>query len=390
MSITHFLSFLLLLISAAAAATTALTHPSDVQALKAFKAAINPNSIPSWSCLASWDFSAADPCALPRRTHFLCGVTCDSSGTRVTAITLDSIGYSGTLSPLVSRLSALTALSLPDNSFHGPIPFDSLSSLPSLQTLSLPGNSFSGGLPPSITGLKSLQDLDLSRNLLSGKTPASLSSLISLQRLDLSFNKFSGSIPKLPPNLIELTIRSNSLSGPVPQPAFSGSGRLEVIDLSANSFSGALQGWIFNLPAIQQVNLSNNTLTRVDIGRPRSGTGEALVAVDLGFNRIEGLVPVNFQFYPSLSALSLRYNRLRGPIPSEYGKKGMSIRRLFLDGNYLTGKPPAEFFSGEGVVTAGSLGDNCLERCPTSSELCLPSQKPMALCKQVYSGKPRS
>lgn len=96
-----------------------------------------------------------------------------------------------------------------------------------------------------------------------------------------------------------------------------------------------------------------------------------------------------------LSSLTLRYNRLRGAIPLELSKK-KSLRRLFLDGNFLNGKPPAGFFGGGGgEEVSGSLGDNCLQGCPGKSQLCSPSQKPYSVCKQAYGGgkgkgKPRS
>lgn len=367
----------------------ALTAPSDISALKAFKASIKASSIPPWSCLASWDFTT-DPCALPRRTQFTCGLTCSPDSTRVTQITLDPAAYSGTLTPLISQLTQLSTLDLSENSFSGPIP-SSISSLSKLQSLTLRSNSFSGSLPPSITNLKSLESLDISHNFLSGFLPNALNSLPNLRRLDLSFNKLAGSLPKLPPNLLELALKRNSLSGSVPKSAFTGLTQLEVVELSENSFSGTLQSWFFLLPSLQQVDLANNSLTGVEIPKPAGNGGGELVAIDLGFNRIEGYPPVNFAGYPVLSSLSLRYNRLRGRIPLEYGRK-KSLKRLYLDGNFLIGQPPA------GLVTngvSGSLGDNCLQACPASSNLCLPSQKPNAICKQAYGGgkgkgKPRS
>lgn len=364
----------------------ALTSPSDISALKAFKSAVKPSSIPPWSCLASWDFTT-DPCAIPRRTHFTCGVTCSPDSTRVTQITLDPAAYSGTLTPLISQLTNLTTLDLADNSFSGAIP-SSISSLSDLQTLTLQSNSFSGSLPPAISNLKSLESLDISHNLLSGFLPNTLNSLPNLRRLDLSFNKLAGTIPKLPPNLLELALKHNSLSGSIPESAFAGLTQLEVIELSENSFSGALQSWFFLLPSLQQVDLANNSLTGVEI--PPNGGGD-LVALDLGSNRIEGYVPVNFGSYPMLSSLSLRYNRLRGRIPVEYGRK-KSLKRLYLDGNFLIGQPPAGLVTG-GNGVSGSLGDNCLQACPASSNLCIPPQKPNAICKQAYGGgrgKPRS
>lgn len=301
-------------------------------------------------------------------------------------MTLDPAGYTGPLSPLVSQLTQLVSLDLADNKFYGPIPA-SLFTLPNLQNLILRVNSFSGSVPNSIFNAKSLQSLDLSHNLISGSLPKALNGLSNLRRLDLSYNKLGGSVPKLPPNLIELALKANSLSGPLYKSSFDELTRLEVVELSENSLTGTVEAWFFSLPSLQQVDLANNGFTRVEISKPKNLESD-LVAVDLGYNKIEGNVPVNFGEYPVLSSLSLRYNRLRGPIPLEYSKK-MSLKRLYLDGNFLNGLPPPEFFSGKEAVS-GSLGDNCLRKCPVSSQLCLKSQKSNSICRQVYGGKPRS
>jgi Leucine-rich repeat (LRR) protein len=363
----------------------ALTSPTDISALKAFKASIKPSSILPWTCLASWNFNT-DPCAFPRRTHFTCGLTCSADSTRITQLVLDPAGYSGTLTPLISRLSQLTTLDLSDNSFYGAIP-PSISSLSNLQTLTLRSNSFSGSVPSSITTLKSLESLDLSHNSLTGLLPNSINSLSNLRRLDLSYNNLTGSLSKLPPNLLELALKHNSLSGSLSKSSFDGLTQLEVVELSENAFTGTLQGWFFLLPSLQQVDLANNSLTRVDVWKPADDASD-LVAVDLGFNKIEGSLPVNFAYHPRLSSLSVRYNRVRGTIPMEYSKTKF-LRRLFLDGNFLIGKPPAGLFAG-GTSVSGSLGYNCLKGCPASSQLCAPSQKPNAICKQAYGGKPSS
>ncbi|XP_059652935.1 leucine-rich repeat receptor-like serine/threonine-protein kinase At1g17230 [Cornus florida] len=376
--------FLHLSLSSLIITTQSTTLPSEISALQSFKSSIKPSTVPSYSCLASWNFTS-DPCSLPHITHFTCGLTCSKSF-RVTQLTLDPAGYSGTLSPLISKLTQLTILDLADNNFYGPIP-SSLSSLHSLQTLILRSNSFSNSVPPSIANLKSLQSIDFSRNSLSGSLPNGMNFMISLRRLDLSFNKLTGSLPKLPPNLVELAVKSNSLSGPLSKSSFDGLTQLEVIELSENWLAGTLQPWFFFLPALQQVNLANNSLARVEIWQPTKVNSD-LVAVDLSFNKIEGNLPINLSGYPLLSSMSLRYNRLRGPIPGEFSKK-QSLRRLFLDGNFLNGTPPGNFFSGVSSVS-GSLGDNCLSSCPVSSQLCLKSQKPTSVCRQAYGGKSRS
>ncbi|XP_008796766.2 probable LRR receptor-like serine/threonine-protein kinase At4g36180 [Phoenix dactylifera] len=371
----------------------AVTAPSDVAALAAFKAAISPASISPSSCLDSWNFSS-DPCR-PGPSHFLCGLTCTTTGGgatatyRVFSITLDPAGYSGALTPLLSNLSLLAHLELADNAFHGPIPA-SLSSLSSLQTLILSSNSFSGTIPSSISKLSSLQILDLSRNSLAGLIPQFWGSMSGLRTLDLSFNRLYGNLPQtMPPNLVDLALRGNSLSGTIKRATFAPLRALEVVELAANRLEGKLEGWFFLLPSLQQVDLANNSLSGVEVGPPPPG--QRLVAVDLGINRIEGQLPAALAGFPALAALSVRHNKLRGAIPSEYAgaKKGVPFGRLFLDGNFLTGTVPAGLLrSGELV---GSLGDNCLRGCPPAAPLCSPPQKPKAACKQVYGvdGRPR-
>ncbi|KAK1417518.1 hypothetical protein QVD17_26647 [Tagetes erecta] len=372
---------LLLLLSTIITATTTTTLSSDITALKSIKSGIYPTTIPPYSCLASWNFTS-DPCSTPHRTYFLCALSC--SANRVTQLTFDHAGYAGTLSPLISQLTQLVTIDLSDNKLSGPIP-SSIFTLPFLQTLNLRSNSFSGTVPPTITNLKMIETLDISHNSLFGPLP-DISTSQTLTRLDLSFNSFTGSIPKLPLNLLELAIKSNHLSGELPETSFNNLTQLEVVELSNNSFTGTIPGWFFLQPLVQQVNLAGNRFTSIEILKPvKAGFSSNLIAVDVGYNEIVGDLSVNFTLYKTLSSLSLRYNKIQGPIPEEYGETA-SLRRLFLDGNYLNGMPPEGLFSGKSSVS-GSLGDNCLKKCPASSELCLKSQKPSATCRRVYGGK---
>ncbi|XP_051146583.1 probable inactive leucine-rich repeat receptor kinase XIAO [Andrographis paniculata] len=359
------------------------TFPADTAALAAFKSAVKPSSIPPSSCLASWNFSAADPCGVPRISHFTCGVTC--SGNRVVQITLDSQGYVGTLTPAISKLSQLIALDLGDNSFYGAIP-SSISSITNLETLILRVNSFSGPVPAAIAKLSALETLDLSRNQLSGHLP-DLSSLAGLTRLDASYNRLTGPLPSLPPNLHELALKANSLSGSLTKSSFAGKNRLVVIELSENSFTGALESWFFLLPAIQQVDLANNAFAGIAVSKPPANFNSQLVAVNLSYNNMEGLLPATFADFPALRSLAVSHNKFRGPIPWQYSKKGSPLRRLYLDGNYLNGHPPAGLLAAAEEIS-GSLGDNCLQNCPVSSGLCSTPQKPNSICQQAYRGKP--
>ncbi|PKU71315.1 LRR receptor-like serine/threonine-protein kinase FLS2 [Dendrobium catenatum] len=377
------LSFVLLLLLRFCTPAISITFPGDAAALAAFKAAVVPSSILPFSCLSSWNFSASsDPC----RT-FLCGVSCSADG-RITAIVLDSAGYSGYLPAVISNLSQLQTLDLSNNFFHSSIP-SSLSSLSKLQSLVLASNYFTGTIPFSLlTNLSSLQTLELSRNSFSGSIPAPLSSLTALAILDFSYNRFTGPIPSsLPPNLVTLALRWNSLTGFLIRSAFTPLRRLEVADLAGNRLNGNVEGWLLKLPKIQQLNLANNSLEKWVVWPDTAGDGggQELVAVDLGFNQIEGRLPPELADYPSLVAITVSYNKLRGEIPWQYHgeKNGAAFRRLFLAGNYLQGRVPAVFLGGE---MAGSFGDNCLEGCPVASEMCSPRQKPGWICKMAYSG----
>ncbi|CAN1787304.1 Receptor-like protein 1 [Linum perenne] len=169
--------------------TQSLTSSQDISSLKSFISSISPSSILSWSCLASWKFSAADPCLLPsHRTHPRPG--------RLLRET-----HSANL-----PAHFLTVLDL-----FGDIPF-SISSLSNLQSLNLQLNSFTGSIG-FLTSLKRVESVDLSMNRLIGGLPKGMNSMTNLRQLDLSFNWFTESLPKLPPNLLELVVMANSLSG---------------------------------------------------------------------------------------------------------------------------------------------------------------------------------
>ncbi|KAJ3704657.1 hypothetical protein LUZ61_008362 [Rhynchospora tenuis] len=361
--------------------THSLTLPTDIAALADFKSAITSPASRRLSCLSTWNFTASDPCDFP------CGISCIRSSdtnrySRIIAITLDPAGYSGLLPASLANLTALQHLDLSSNAFLSRIP-GSLFTLPSLKTLVLASNSFTGPIPASLVKASALQKLDLSRNSITGSVPLFLSSLSSLTTLDLSYNRLTGSIPDtLPPNLVELALRGNSMTGFLKQSTFAPLGSIQVIELAENRLQGKLQSWFFLLPSLQQVDLSNNSFTGISVQSPTASNTNQLVAIDLGFNKIKGTLPVQLAQFGSLVAISLRHNALTGPVPAEYcmAKMGMGFRRLFLDGNFLSGEVPQGFFEIKDFV--GSFGDNCLERCPHSMAFCSPAQKPQSICKR--------
>ncbi|KAK4357196.1 hypothetical protein RND71_022806 [Anisodus tanguticus] len=137
------------------------THTRDVIALERLKKSFkNPP--------ADWN---GDPC-LPVQYQWT-GVTC-AGGPRIRVISLNltSMGLSGSLSPSIARLTALSAIWLANNNLTGSIP--DLSSLSNLEILHLEDNQLSGEIPPSLGNIKSLNEIFLQNNNLTGQVPSSL------------------------------------------------------------------------------------------------------------------------------------------------------------------------------------------------------------------------
>ncbi|KHN15789.1 Putative leucine-rich repeat receptor-like serine/threonine-protein kinase [Glycine soja] len=112
-----------------------------------------------------------DPC-MPRQYSWT-GISC-SEGPRIRVVTLNltSMDLSGSLSPFVANMTALTNIWLGNNSLSGQIP--DLSSLKILETLHLEDNQFSGEIPSSLGDISSLQEVFLQNNNLTGQIPANL------------------------------------------------------------------------------------------------------------------------------------------------------------------------------------------------------------------------
>ncbi|WVY98298.1 hypothetical protein V8G54_030449 [Vigna mungo] len=137
------------------------TSTRDVIALEKVKESLR-NPPQDWN---------GDPC-MPQQYSWI-GITC-SEGPRIRVVTLNLTGMdlSGSLSPSVANMTALTNIWLGNNSLTGQIP--DLSSLKMLKTLHLEDNQFSGVIPSSLGNISSLQEVFLQNNNLTGPIPANL------------------------------------------------------------------------------------------------------------------------------------------------------------------------------------------------------------------------
>ncbi|KAG1331744.1 leucine-rich repeat receptor-like serine/threonine-protein kinase [Cocos nucifera] len=138
-----------------------VTHTGDIIALEAIKKNIS-NPPLDWS---------GDPC-MPREYAWT-GVTC-FEGTRIRVVTLNlsSMGLSGSISPSLASLTALSDISFANNNISGNIP--DLSRLKRLEKLHLQDNQLTGRIPSSLGSIKRLSELFLQNNNLTGEVPANL------------------------------------------------------------------------------------------------------------------------------------------------------------------------------------------------------------------------
>nr|CAB3486428.1 unnamed protein product [Digitaria exilis] len=195
---------------------------ADEIALLSAKSAL---SDPSGS-LASWNASTR-----------LCtwrGVMCSRRHPgRIVALSIDSMGLGGRVSPFLGNLSFLRTLDLGNNYLVGPIPPE-LGRLGRLRLLNLSVNSLEGGIPAALGMCTQLTMLSLAANQLQGEIPSVVGSLHNLALLDLQMNNLSGEIPPSVANLSSL----------------------QALALTFNTFSGAIPPYLGRLPELSELYLA--------------------------------------------------------------------------------------------------------------------------------------
>ncbi|KAL5079466.1 hypothetical protein RYX36_007887 [Vicia faba] len=127
--------------------------------------------------------------------------------------------------------------------------------------LHLPAVSLTGKIPAGVfSDLRNLHTLSLRFNSLSGPLPSDLSALTSLRNLYLQQNLLSGELPATffhLTGLVRLNLASNNFSGEIPV-GFQNLTRLKTLYLQNNQFTGSLTE--LNRVELAQFNVSNNKL----------------------------------------------------------------------------------------------------------------------------------
>jgi len=189
----------------------------------------------------------------------------------------------------------LINLNLSNNKFNGHIPIE-ISKLVNLNYLNLSNNKLDGMIPINIYNIEKLTYLNLSNNLLEGPIPIKIKKLINLIYLDLSYNLIKDQLPYY---IFTLD-------------------KLEVLKIQYNEFYG-------NLPLFE-LNIN-------------------ILEINIGKNKLTGLINNNISELQNLIILNLRKNKLTGNIPHDLPN---SLTTLNLSGNYFINN---NFDNLSGIIT---------------------------------------
>ncbi|KAL0845304.1 hypothetical protein Bca101_018550 [Brassica carinata] len=330
--------------------------------------------------------------------------------TKLSYLSLSNNRFTGTLPPNITSLfSNLEFISAYDNAFVGALP-SSLFNLPSLTSIYLTNNQLGGSLKfGNISSPSKLRVLSLGSNQFKGPIPSSISKLVNLEVLDIShwnsnvdFGIFSllrslqrlylshlRATPTIDLNTVlscfksldlldlsgnhVLATNKTTVSDVISNLNLSGCGitefpellrtqtLLQTLDISNNKIKGHVPGWLWMLPNLGYLDLSNNTFIGFEtstrhklssvlghlFGSNNNFSGEvpslicelhSLRTLDLSNNNFSGSIPLCIgNLNSTLSVLNVRQNRLSGCLPRNAFE---SLRSLDVGHNQLVGKLP--------------------------------------------------
>ncbi|XP_043817337.1 receptor-like protein 9a [Manihot esculenta] len=236
---------------------------------------------------------------------------------------------------------------------NGSFPIQELSNLKNLKTLDVSYNQFNSSLSATgLCGLKSLVELDLRGNQLSGPLPECIGNLTNLQFLDLSFNQLSGNIQSIVSELTSLKyllLSGNEFEGSFSFSALANHSKLEAFILSPGSSRLELETenptWFpaFQLKYIQLSNCNLNVRTRAIPSFLRYQ--HDIRFIDLSHNKLVGTFPTwILQNNSNLGVINLGNNSFTGTfqLPNIKGDIINSMAGIDLSCNELSGSIPQE------------------------------------------------
>jgi Leucine-rich repeat (LRR) protein len=289
---------------------------------------------------------------------------------QITHIHLSKNRLSGPLKYGFYNSSSLVTIDLRDNNFTSSIP-NWIGNLSSLSVLLLRDNHFDGELPVQLCLLKQLSILDVSQNQLSGPLPSCLGNLtfkdssqkaivepkigfgsMSIKRayyeimgpplMDSMYSFTKGLWLNFTEEVTEFTTKNMyyGYKGKVLS-------YMSGIDLSNNSFLGAIPPEFGNLSKILSLNLSHNNLTG-SIPATFSNLNH-IESLDLSYNNLNGAIPPQLTEVTTLEVFSVAHNNLSGRTPERKYQFGTFDENCYEGNPFLCGPPLQNNCSEEAV-----------------------------------------
>ncbi|KAG7636241.1 Leucine-rich repeat typical subtype [Arabidopsis thaliana x Arabidopsis arenosa] len=278
----------------------------------------------------------------------------------------DANAFTRTIPSYLLNIPSLSCFDLSDNQLNGNLEFGNISS--SLSDLLLGNNNFRGSIHKSISKLVNLYTLDLSHFNTQGSVNFSIFSdlklLVDLRLSHLNttttvdFNTFLSSFKSLATldlsgNHVSVTNKS-SVSNPPLLSRFNLSGwgvtefpeflrtqqTTEILDISNNKINGQVPCWLWTLPNLDYVNLSNNTFTGFQRLMVPSSWQPSMNYFSGANNNFTGNIPAFICALRSLAMLDLSDNKFNGSIPRCMGNFSSTLQALHLRKNHFSGGFP--------------------------------------------------
>jgi len=216
----------------------------------------------------------------------------------------------------------LERLHLSGQAYGGALPFPKfLFYQHNLREIYFSNMKMRGGVPNwLLENNPNLHELFLVNNSLSGPFQLPIHPHVSLSQLDISDNHLDSHIPTeigaYFPSLTFLSMSKNHFNGIIPS-SFGSMSSLQVLDLSENNISGKLPSCFSSLPLVH-VYLSQNKLQ----GSLEDAFHKSfeLITLDLSHNQLTGNISEWIGEFSHMSYLLLGYNNLEGRIPNQLCK----------------------------------------------------------------------
>ncbi|KAG9456243.1 hypothetical protein H6P81_000751 [Aristolochia fimbriata] len=263
-----------------------------------------------------------------------------------------------------ANLKNLRLLSLMYNYMDGPVP-EGIAQLPLLDSLLIWNNFFSGPLPQNLGKNSRLKSVDVSTNNFTGSVPPGICAGGQLSKLMLFSNHFKDGLSALSncSSLVRLRVEDNSFVDSFPL-KFSLLSDIQYVDMSRNMFTGGIPGEISQAVNLQYFNVSSNpnlggsvppgiwslphlrnfsaSSCNISGYLPLFGSCNSVSVIELGENRLSGVIPEHVSSCRDLERLDLAHNTLTGSIPTELANLPR-LSNVDLSHNKLTGPMLSSF-----------------------------------------------